>query len=68
MLPHLELVHSLELELLRVLERAHCGKVFHASVEAQRVVEQDESPHASLPTRVKGQEKRVWSPAVVWGI
>lgn len=52
--PYLELVHLLELELLGVLEHGHCRKIFHASMEAQRMIEHDVSPHACLSTFFRG--------------
>lgn len=54
--PYLEFMHPLELELLGVfLESAQRGKVFHASMKAQRMVEHDERPHTSLPDVHQGR-------------
>lgn len=57
--PYLEFVHPLELELLGIfLEYIQRGKVCHASMKAQRMVEHDERPHASLPKCPKGRSNR----------
>ena len=50
---HLQFVCSFERELLRILfEHPSGGKIFHATVQAQRVIEDDEAPHACLLGRV----------------